>query len=119
MDALLLAYLGALVHRNANDCDVRPSAGVKAWLDEFLCDAKLRKDVTTSLVKIGRCSAGCLIELLADADSNIRNWAEDALVALGDNALLVLQRVLDAGDSSLDHVARRIIDRISPPRVAS
>jgi len=118
MDALLLAYLGALVRRNTEDCVERLSEGVQEWLDEFLRDPDVRAEVASSLKRMGPCSAGCLIELLADEETIVRDWSEHALIGIGPSVLTALARVVEDCEPELEPVLRRVIDAIAPKRVA-
>ena len=75
MDALLLAYLGALVTPDPlNGTAVRP-AGVREWIREFHRAPETRAEVASTLVRLGASSVPCLAELLLQPNADVSCWA--------------------------------------------
>ncbi len=110
MNALLLAYLGALLAPGRNPGHDR---SMEAWVADMLHeDSSVRDDVSAYLVRMGPSAIPYLTDLLAHTDIEVRAWAGRTMLAMGDAATDAIESRLAAGtDERLELELSRLLRR--------
>ncbi|MDP8230456.1 MAG: HEAT repeat domain-containing protein, partial [Candidatus Gorgyraea atricola] len=70
--------------------------------------------IAEALASIGESGINPLIQLLANEDKSIRAKGEQALITIGDEAILYLKEALQSDNSTLRHHAHKVLKEISP-----
>jgi len=119
MDAILLAYLGALVNATRAtepaDRDHRasePEDDVRAWVNQFLEVPAIRDAILRAVVKLGPSAVPCLIELMTGGNAEVAGWAVAAILEIGEPALPALRRLTEADEPEARALAFELLDQI-------